>query len=125
MIDERVQFLLEQAINTPMKPHMVLILHEDHRAVVTPTIMAGRVCRDIWCVAQALQELAEDGILVSQPSQREPIYTYQPRDEHQETICQLLSYYYDPIARNQLLPLLQELVQYVSLHRMRSRVVVA
>lgn len=117
MIDQIVQQLLEQAIDSPTKLHLLLIFHEHPFVDVTPTRMAERSCRDVWSVAQALHELAEDGILGVTMTHNEPSYRYRPRPEYIESIRRLLCGYDDPLERDQLHRSIRDLASFASFRR--------
>ncbi len=119
MIDTTVQYLLEKAIDTPTKLHLLLIFHENSRLNVTASSMAERCCRDIWSVAEALHELTEDGILVASSSlgMDEICYSYMPQVEYVEPIRKLLRGYDDPIERDVLQRSIRELSAYASFRR--------
>ncbi|NJL34641.1 MAG: hypothetical protein HC893_13255 [Chloroflexaceae bacterium] len=95
MIDRNVQQLLQQAIDTPTKLHLLLLFHEQTLTNITPREMAERVCRDIWSVTQAMAEMAEDGILQVTALPDGDYYRYQPRTEHIEAIRKLIQTYND------------------------------
>ena len=50
MLDPLVQRLLEHAIDTPVKLHLLLLFHENPRLEASSFTIANRVCRDIWSV---------------------------------------------------------------------------
>ncbi len=117
MIDQIVQQLIEQAIDSPTKLHLLLIFHEHPRLEITPNKMAERTCRDIWSVAQAMHELVEDGILSVAPSIGEPRYRYTPRPEKVEPIRRLVAMYDDPLGRDVLHRAIRDLAGYASRRR--------
>lgn len=63
MLDERVQAVLEEAVNTSTKLAIVLMFAEQPNLIATSSQLQQRVCRDIWSVKQALDELVEAGVL--------------------------------------------------------------
>lgn len=119
MIDPNVQHLLENAIDSTVKLHIVLIFHEHPQLEVTPSYMVERCCRDIWSVAQALHELAEDGVLQAIPGGKdtEPHYWYAPRSDYLEPIRHLILEYDDPLAREKLYRSLRDLAPYAAFRR--------
>lgn len=118
MLDPIVQRLVEQAIDTPVKLHLLLMFHENPRMEATPAAIADRVCRDIWSVAQALQELCDDGIMLhSATAHGEPMYRYRPSDELVEAIESLVRGYDDPLERDQLQRLIRDLADYAAYRR--------
>ncbi len=119
MIDPCVQQLIERAVDTPTKLHLLLIFHENPRLEVTAHRMAERSCRDIWSVTQALQELADDGILSRcvGVGMGEPSYCYTPRQEYLEPIRKLVCGYDDPLERDVLQRSIRDLAGYASFRR--------
>jgi predicted transcriptional regulator len=117
MIDPCVQDLLRQAIDSPTKLHLLLIFHEHATQEVTPNFMAERACRDIWSVSQALNELAQDGILHKEQVAGEAIYYYRPRAEFIDSIHSLISDYNDPLQRDKLRRSIRELAEQAPLRR--------
>lgn len=121
MVDPQVQDLLEHAIDTPVKLHLLLLFHENARLEATPTTIANRVCRDIWSVDQALHELAEDGVLHRQATAHgEVLYRYVPRDELLEPIRRLIRGYDDPMERDSLQRSIRDLASYAPYRRTSS-----
>lgn len=118
MVDPVVQQLLEQAIDTPVKLHLLLIFHENPRLEATAQAIADRVCRDIWSVSQALDDLAEDGVmLVAATANGGPVYRYAPLAPLQEPIRRLLSGYDDPLERDKLQRSIRDLAAYAPYRR--------
>lgn len=121
MVDPVVQQLLEQAIDTPVKLHLLLIFHENPRMEASATAIADRVCRDIWSVSEALRELAEDGVmLVAATAHGEPVYRYAPLAPLHEPIRRLLSGYDDPLERDKLQRSIRDIAAYASFRRAPS-----
>ena len=108
-IDPLVQRLLTQAINSPLKLHLILLFHENPRLVGTARQIVQRIFRDIWSTRAALRELADEGILGVTDSAGEPVYSYRPRTEHRVPIARLVECFNDPFARDQLHARLREL----------------
>lgn len=118
MVDPVVQQLLEQAIDTPVKLHLLLIFNENPRLEATPRAIAERVCRDIWSVSQALHELADDGIMLrATTASGDPIYRYAPMSEHIESISRLICGYDDPLERDKLQRSIRDLAAYAPYRR--------
>ncbi len=115
MVDPTVKRLLEKAIDTPVKLHLLLLFYEHPRLVATARTIADHVCRDIWSVSQALQELAANGIMaIETVAHGEPIYRYAPSSEHLEAIRRLISGYDDPLERDKLHREIRDLSSYAS-----------
>jgi hypothetical protein len=117
MMDAVVQSLLEQAIDTPCKLHLLLIFHENPRLDSTPRQVAERSCRDIWSVTQALQELAEDGVLSAHVAAGDLRYRYTPRPEQIEAIRKLVRGYDDPLERDRIQSSVREIASYAQFQR--------
>jgi hypothetical protein len=118
MVDPQVQQLLERAIDSPVKLHLLLLFHENRQLVATPTLIANRVCRDIWSVEQALHELAEDGVLLrSTQVPAEAQFRYHPREELLEPIRRLICGYDDPLERDTLQRSIRDLASYAPYRR--------
>lgn len=116
MIDQTIRNLLEQAIDAPVKLHLLLIFHDHPRLEVTPEVMAERSCRDIWSVATALREMADDGILATKTG-AEPRYVYAPLPEYSEPVRRLMRLYDDPLQRDMLQRLIRDLAEYAPYRR--------
>ena len=116
MVDSEVQTLLEQAIDTPCKLHLLLIFHENSHLDATPLQLAQRSCRDIWSVTQALSELAEDGVL-SANNTDDLRYRYMPRSDKIEAIRRLVHSYDDPLERDRIQSSIRELASYAPFYR--------
>jgi hypothetical protein len=118
MVDPQVQRLLEQAIDTPVKLHLLLMFHENPRMEATATAIADRICRDIWSVAQALQELADDGVMLCAAMvHNDPVYRYAPADELLDAIHRLITGYDDPLERDKLQRSIRDLATYAPYRR--------
>jgi hypothetical protein len=118
MVDPLVQRLLEHAIDSPVKLHLLLLFHENAHLQATPTFIANRVCRDIWSVDQALGELAEDGVLQrAATAHGELLYNYAPRDELLDPIRRLIRGYDDPMERDSLQRSIRDLASYAPYRR--------
>jgi thermostable 8-oxoguanine DNA glycosylase len=120
MIDTHVQHLLRQAVDSPIKLHLLLIFHEQSLCAVTPAQMAERACRDIWSVSQAMNELAEDGVLQVAQVAGEATYYYQPRPEYLVPIEHLMQHYNDPAERHNIRRSIRELAGHASFRRVPS-----
>lgn len=118
MIDPMVQQLLEHAIDSPVKLHLLLVFYENPRLEATPRAIADRICRDIWSVAEALQELAEDGVMVhAATANGDPLYRYGPAVDHLEAIERLINGYNDPLERDLLHRSLRDVAAYAPYRR--------
>jgi hypothetical protein len=117
MVDPLVQRLLEQAIDSPVKLHLLLLFHDNPRLEANARVIAERVCRDIWSVTQALQELAEDRVLLSIPAPGDHVYRYAPAEDLLEAIGRLLRGYDDPMERDKLQRSIRDLARYAPYRR--------
>jgi hypothetical protein len=117
MVDPLVQRLLEQAIDSPVKLHLLLLFHENPRLEANARAIADRVCRDIWSVTQALQELADDRVLLSIPIPGDQVYRYAPAEDLLEPIGRLLRGYDDPLERDKLQRSIRDLARYAPYRR--------
>lgn len=121
MVDPIVHHLLEQAIDSPVKLHLLLIYHENPRMEASARAIADRACRDIWSVSQALQELADDGVMAKLATVNgEPLYRYAPRPDLHEPIRRLLRGYDDPIERDLLQRCIRDLATYAPFRRTQA-----
>ena len=116
-IDPLIQRLLVQAINSPLKLHLVLLFHENPRLEGSARQIVQRIFRDIWSTRAALRELADDGILDVSSDAGEPVYSYRPRAEHHGPIARLVECFNDPFARDQIHARLRELARDTLYHR--------
>jgi hypothetical protein len=119
-IDPLVQRLLTQAINSPIKLHLVLLFQENPRLVGSARQIVQRIFRDIWSTRAALRELVDDGILGVSDSDGEPVYSYRPRAEHRVPIARLVERFNDPFARDQIHARLRELARDTWYRRSRA-----
>jgi hypothetical protein len=101
-IDPLIQRLLVQAINSPLKLHLVLLFHENPRLEGSARQITERIFRDIWSTREALRELTDDGILGVRYGASEPVYSYRPHPEHRLPIALLVECFNDPFARDQI-----------------------
>lgn len=121
MVDPLVQRLLERAIDSPVKLHLLLLFHENPRLEATASAIAERICRDIWSVSQALQELADDGVMLrAATAHGEPVYRYAPLDEFVDAIHRLIRGYDDPLERDLLQRSIRDLASYAPFRRASS-----
>ena len=116
MIDSAIQRLLEQAIDSSIKLHMLLMYYENPRFEGTASQIAERLYRDIWSTREALSELAQDGILCAVGSS-DPRYCYRPISELRESIFRLVQSYNEPLERDQLQRALREVASYAPYRR--------
>ena len=118
MVDPVVQQLLEETIDSPVKLQLLLMFAENPRLEATPRAIADRVCRDIWSVAQALHELAEDGVMVrAATANGDPVYRYGPIAHYLEPIKRLIAGYNDPLERDLLQRSIRDVASYAPYRR--------
>ena len=118
MVDPVVQQLLEETIDSPVKLQLLLMFAENPRLEATPRAIADRVCRDIWSVAQALHELAEDGVMArAATANGDPVYRYGPIAHYLEPIKRLIAGYNDPLERDLLQRSIRDVASYAPYRR--------
>lgn len=118
MVDPVVQQLLEETIDSPVKLQLLLMFAENPRLEATSRAIADRVCRDIWSVAQALHELAEDGVMVrAATANGDPVYRYGPIADYLEPIKRLIAGYNDPLERDLLQRSIRDVASYAPYRR--------
>lgn len=117
MVDSSILQLLEQAIDSPIKLQLCLMLHENRQLEGNATQFANRIYRDIWSTREALRQMAEDGILLATNTQSEPIYRYRPRTEYVEGICRLAQSYNEPLERDKIQRAVREVASYAPYRR--------
>ncbi len=108
MLDPRVTHLLETGINTSCKLAIVLRFIEQTELHATTPELATRVCRDLWSVQDALDELVEDGILL----RRDGVYSCASSPELLIRLRLLQEAYTYPLQRIEVQRLLHELEKY-------------
>lgn len=108
MLDPQVTHLLETAINTSCKLAIMLRFVEQRGLTATAPELAARICRDLWSVQQALDELVEDGLIL----RRDKVYLCTACSELRSTLHLLQEVYLHPIQRGELQRLLSELESY-------------
>ncbi len=123
MIDKVVQGLNERAIDSPLKLQLLLLYCEHRRFEGTPIEIAQRIYRDIWSTAEALRELADDGILVCATKNGEPTYRYNPHADLNDSIARLCQMYNEPIERDSLQRLVRDVATYAPYRRGGSRTI--
>lgn len=108
MLDPQVTHLLETAINTSCKLAIMLKFHEQSTLSITSSQLAARVCRDIWSVEAALEELTEDGML----NHRDGRYVCCACAKLAGQLQLLSETYAHPLLRNELQQRLRDLERY-------------
>ena len=108
MLDSSLRRLLEEAVNTSTKLAIVLLYTGRPSSAATPQEISQRICRDIWSVEEALQELAEDGILVHQDGR----YHYRPLPAWSADLVRLVTAYDEPLHRLEIMRVVADLDRY-------------
>lgn len=108
MLDPQLKQLLENAINTSCKLAVVLRFLDHRTLCVTPGELAARLCRDIWSVESALNELVDDGIL----TRRDRRFVCEPAPEMMAALQLLRETYAHPLLRDELQQRLRDLERY-------------
>jgi hypothetical protein len=106
MLDGRIQKLLEEVTNTSTKLTLVLLFAEQPNLIATPCQLQQRVCRDIWSVKQALDELVKAGAL----RQCGGDYGIAPGMHRQMVL--LLRAYDEPLRRQEIMQTVLDLESY-------------
>ena len=108
MLETGIRRLLEDAVNTSCKLAIVMVYAQQAGMSTTPGQMSQRLCRDIWSMETAMQELAEDGVL----DERDGRYRLCPAPRHREALVQLLTVYDEPVYRQEIVQLVGDLDRY-------------
>ena len=108
MLAPQVTQLLERAVNTSCKLAIVLTFLDHSSLNATASEVAARVCRDMWSVEAALNELAEDGIL----SLRDKRFSSATCPERRAELNELRRTYEHPLLRNEVQALLRDIERY-------------
>jgi hypothetical protein len=116
MLAPQVTQLLERAINTSCKLAIVLTFLDHSALNATASEIAGRVCRDIWSVDTALNELVEDGILTL----RDKRYSCVTCAERRAELNELRQTYEHPLLRKEVQALLRDLELYAPYRKDRA-----
>lgn len=108
MLDPQVTQILNKGINTSCKLAIMLRFAEQCEFRATTPVLASRICRDIWSVQSALDELVEDGLLL----QHDNLYSLVPCLELRKRLLMLRETYEYPLQRIELQRLLRDLERY-------------
>ena len=108
MLAPQVTQLLERAVNTSCKLAIVLTFLDHSSLNATSSEIAARLCRDIWSVETALNELAEDGILTL----RDKRFSCATCADRRAELNALRKTYEHPLLRNEVQSLLRDLERY-------------
>lgn len=108
MLDPQVTQLLDKGINTSCKLAIMLRFVEQREFHPTTPTLAARICRDIWSVQSAVDELVEDGLLFKHDNQ----YSLVPCSELRKRLLLLRETYEYPLQRLELQRQLQDLERY-------------
>jgi hypothetical protein len=108
MLDPQVTQLLVNGIDTSCKLAIMLRFAESSGLAATPHELAARICRDMWSVQQALDELVEDDLL----QRAENRYLSAGSPGMQSRLHALRDTYDQPLQRLELQRLLRDLEQY-------------
>jgi hypothetical protein len=108
MLDPQVTQLLDKGINTSCKLATMLRFADQREFHATAPLIASRICRDIWSVQSALDELVEDGLLIQHDHQ----YSLVPSVELRKRLLLLRETYESPLQRLELQRLLRDLERY-------------
>ena len=100
MVDAQMRRFLEQHVDSLAKLHIVLLFAERSLSCGTVAAIAQRTARDIWSVSEALEGLAESGILERTHASQEPIYCYNVLTGFDSQVRRLQKLYEDPHRRD-------------------------
>ncbi len=114
MLDSSLRRLLDEVVNTSTKLAIVLLYAGQPRLAATPMEISQRIVRDKWSVEQALQELAEDALLVEEGG----LYRYVPNQQLAEAIERFLLCYDEPLLRQEILRVVDDLDRYAPYRNM-------
>ncbi len=108
MLDSTLRRLLEEVVNSSTKLAIVVLYAGQRRLVAAPADISQRVCRDIWSVQEALQELADDGILM----RIDGCYHYAPAPKWHDGLARLMTTYDEPLRRQEIMRIVGDLDRY-------------
>lgn len=120
MLDPGVRRLLEEAINTSTKLAIVLLYTGQQVVAATPAQISQRLCRDIWSVEEALDELVQDGVLLRSGN----LCAYRPAPKWTDSMRRLLATYDEPLRRQEIVRLVSDLDRYAPYRGMLTRRIV-
>ena len=121
MLEPGLRRLLDEAINTSTKLAIVLLYANQRLVSATPAQISQRLCRDIWSVEEALDELAEDGILQCHSG----LYTYRPASRWAESLRRLFATYDEPLRRQEIMRVVSDLDSYAPYRSMINNRIVS
>jgi hypothetical protein len=108
MLDPQVTQLLTNGIDTSCKLAIMLRFAESSGLAATAPELAARICRDMWSVQQALDELVEDNLLQGCDNH----YRSAGTPGMPNRLQALRDTYAQPLQRLELQRLLRDLEQY-------------
>jgi hypothetical protein len=117
MLETGIRRLLEDAVNTSCKLAIVMVYAQHAKLSATPAQISQRLCRDIWSIEAAMQELAQDGILRDDGGH----YRMCPAAEHDGALARLLAVYDEPTRRQAIVQLLGELDTYAPYRKLLEK----
>jgi hypothetical protein len=117
MLETGIRRLLEEAVNTSCKLTIVMAYAQRPNLSTTPMQMSQRLYQDIWSVEEAMQELAEDGIL----TRTEGVYRVCPSSSRREALTRLIAVYDEPLRRQEIVQLVSELDSYAPYRKLLNK----
>ncbi|GAB4188481.1 MAG: hypothetical protein OHK0022_00390 [Roseiflexaceae bacterium] len=122
MVDPTVRHLLEQTIDSPLKLQLLLMFLDHPNTEGSARQIAGRIFRDMWSTREALEALAEQGILTAAAAVGgEAQYGYQPLPRYHEPIARLLRLYNEPLERDHIQRIVRDTARNTAMMSQPSR----
>lgn len=112
MMTRRVNSLLEQAIDVPLKLHCVMLFTQRVLSRPTSEQIGQRLSCDHWTLQETLDSLVEAGVLQVSQVKDSTIYTCAPGADLADALAQLTELYADPLARVELYERINDLARY-------------
>ncbi|HEU4325681.1 MAG TPA: hypothetical protein VFS21_21250 [Roseiflexaceae bacterium] len=122
MVDPTVRHLLEQTIDSPLKLQLLLMFLDHPNTEGSARQIAGRIFRDMWSTREALEALAEDGILAAAVAVGgEAEYRYLPLPRYHEPIARLSRLYNEPLERDHIQRIVRDTARNTAMTTQPSR----
>ena len=112
MIPDRLQSLLEHALDSQLKLHCLMLFTQRTLMRATAEQIGVRLSRDRWSVQEALDDLVACEILKPTPGKDGLTYEYTPSSNLAHLLGELTKAYEDPLQRVELYDQLSELAMY-------------
>lgn len=103
MLTPPLRTFLHNVISSATSLHLLLLFEARPRFEAPARLVSDLLCRDIWSVERALEELVEHHVLqVSRRIAGEALYRFAPSAEHRMQLDQLIHAYNDPLLRHEI-----------------------